>query len=442
MSMHPDKTSGGHVKGESKRILILTADAGFGHRSAANAIAAALHELDSSAQVHVVNPQEHPRAAKLLRDSQSDYDRIVREAPELYQFGYTATDQTIPSKVMESAVVLMLYEALRDTLKAYDPDTIILTYPLYQAPLNALFRLNGRKAALITVVTDLISVHRIWFHDVVDRLVVPTEEVRELAIKSGVREDKVRVIGIPVNPQVSKDEGAKPDLRARLGWRSDPSPFDPSTSSGQASAQGGSGQALTTILAIGSRRTPRLAEMLRGLNHSGLPIQLVVSAGGDDDLYRELKRTEWHAPAHLYKFVDQMPAFMHASDLIICKAGGLITTESLACGLPLVLIDVIPGQEEGNARFVTDGGAGVIAQSPLDVLEWVCDALQDHGKLLEQYSTNARKLGKPRAAYDIAQMALTAAEVSVWWREEGLPDPNKLTAEELRQMLARFNIAT
>ncbi len=404
-----------------RRILILTADAGFGHRSAANAVADALRELAGDrAQVDVVNALDHPRVPRLLRDSQTDYDRLVKQAPELYELSYIATDQPITSWIFENAIILMLYEALRDTLNTYDPEAIVNTWPLYQAPLSALFRLNGRSAALITVVTDLVSVHRVWFNNASDRLIVPTQEAYDLAIKSGMREDKVRLIGIPVNPALSKDEGPKDALRARLGWRPD----------------------LTTILAIGSARVAKLGEMLHGLNHSGLPIQLIVSAGGDDDLYRELQATEWHVPTHLYHFVDRMPTFMHAADAIICKAGGLITTESLACGLPMILVEVLPGQEEGNARYVVEGGAGVIAESPLDVLQHVCHWVQAEGAELARYAAQARRLGKPRAAYEVAQMALTAAEISVRWREEGLPDPNDLSPQVLREMLNRFGVSS
>ena len=58
------------------------------------------------------------------------------------------------------------------------------------------------------------------------------------------------------------------------------------------------------------------------LNHAGLQLQFVLVAGGDEDLYARFKATEWHSVTQIYNYTDQMPQFMHASDLIIGKAGG------------------------------------------------------------------------------------------------------------------------
>ena len=119
-----------------KRILILTADAGFGHRSAANAVAAALAELyGDQCQVDIVNPLEDKHVPTFLRDSQSDYDRIVREIPQLYRIGYDASDATVPSFIASRALTVLLYETMCDVVTAYRPDVILTTFPLYQEPL-------------------------------------------------------------------------------------------------------------------------------------------------------------------------------------------------------------------------------------------------------------------------------------------------------------------
>jgi 1,2-diacylglycerol 3-beta-galactosyltransferase len=407
-----------------KRILILISDAGFGHRSAANAIEAALKQADPGLHVDIVNPLTHDKVPKLLRDSQEDYDRMVRESPQLYQLGYTATDQTVPSTMMDSALTMMLYEPLRDMLNQHEPDAIINTFPLFQAPLGALFRMNRRRVPMITVVTDLISVHKIWFNNTVDDLVVPTDEVRQLALKAGVDEDKIHVFGIPVNPSLGEATLDKAGMRRQLGWRDD----------------------LTVFFAVGSTRVPGLISMLRGLNHSSLPIQLVISAGNDESLYEQAKNTEWHVPTTVYKYVKNMPDMMCAADVLVCKAGGLITTEALACGLPLALVDVIPGQEQGNAQFVVEGGAGVVADDPLELLEYCFHWLQQDSATLKQCAERARKLGRPSAAMDVARLALQAADETARAKQDSLKqaehDANDLSVHELRQMLRKFGISS
>jgi 1,2-diacylglycerol 3-beta-galactosyltransferase len=373
---------------KTKRILILTADAGFGHRSAAKAIAAALQEAHrDDCAVEVINPMEDERVLGILRNSGADYDRIVQEMPGFYEFGYDLSDARLTSAMIDGALAVMLFNVMRDVVRRYQPDSIVAPYPLYQAPLGAVFAINGSRVPLLTVVTDMGPVHRIWFHEAADLCLVPTPAVRDQAIEYGLSPDRVRITGIPVHPDLASETRTQSAIRAELGWQPD----------------------LTTVLATGSKRVGHLSSILRALNHSGLPLQLAAVAGGDDELYQQFQSTEWHVPAHVYKFVDNMPTLMHAADCIICKAGGLIVTESLACGLPLLLVDALPGQEAGNADYVIQGGAGELGQGPVEGLEIIYHWLDRGGELLAQRARNAKRLGRPRAAFDIAELAWEAA---------------------------------
>jgi len=398
-----------------KRILVLTADAGFGHRSAADAVVAALCETyGDTISVEIVNPLDSKHVPSFLRESQADYDRIVREMPDLYRFGYRASDATVPSTVVESALTVMLFEVMHEVVRHHRPDAIVTTYPLYQAPLGAVYAINRRYIPLLTVITDLVTVHRIWFHDAADLCLVPTSYVRDLALKYGIPPDRIQVTGIPVRPDLVRGDRDPAAVRAELGWRPD----------------------LTTALAVGSKRVGHMPDVLRALNHSGLPLQLVAVAGGDDDLHRQLESTEFHLPAYVYNFVKNMPELMHAADWIICKAGGLIVSEALACGLPLVLIDVLPGQETGNAAYVVDGGAGEHAESGIAALEVMYHWLDRDGALLAERARNARRLGRPRAAHDVAEYARQAAERGPVTKSA----PGILGRPKLIELLTRFGI--
>jgi 1,2-diacylglycerol 3-beta-galactosyltransferase len=375
--------------GKPKKILVLTADAGFGHRSAALAIKAALEvNYGGDCQVEIVNPLEDKRTPFFLRDSQTDYDRIVRNSPELYRLGYGATDAPIPTVIMESTLTILLFEVLRDLIFQVRPDVIVSTYPFYQAPLDAIFKVYRDVIPLFTVITDLVDVHRIWFSNAVTGCMAPTVQVKNQAIASGLPAEKVHITGIPVHPNVIRDDRPKEVIRTELGWRSD----------------------LPTVLVVGSRRVERISETLEVLNHFGRPLQLAVVAGKDDALFEELQKIEWHQPVHLYRFVENMPVLMRAADAIVCKAGGLIVTESLACGLPMILIDIIPGQEMGNAEYVLKGGAGDLARSQMDTLYTLAHWFSNDGEILKERSRAANLLGNPNSAYQVAELLWQTAQ--------------------------------
>lgn len=379
-----------------KRILILTADAGFGHRSAAIAVEAALKmKYENQAHIDIVNPLNDKRTPFLLRESQSDYDKIVRNAPELYKFGYDVSDATVASVMMETVLTIMFWEIMRDLLRKYRPDAIFSTYPMYQAPLTAIFSVFRTFVPLLTAITDLATVHRLWFNAHVDKLLVPNELVSDLGVSYGVPQKNIRITGIPVHPAIAQEKRSKDEVRATLGWRTD----------------------LKTILAVGSRRVNDLMEILNVVNHFGAPLQLAVVTGKDADMYTDLQNMVWHIPIHLYNFVTNIPEMMRAADLIISKAGGLIVTESLASGLPMMLIDVIPGQEEGNQEYVVSHKAGIYAGSPMDALVALAHLFDDDCTLLNECSQNARGLGRPHAAVEAADLIWAAAQQGLIHKE-------------------------
>lgn len=375
---------------EQKRILILTADAGFGHRSAANAVAAALHELYGSAcEVEIANPLDDKRVPAVLRNSQDDYDKLVTAAPKLWSLGYELSDGVAPAAVVDSALTVLLFEALYRLVNRVRPDTIVTTYPMYQAPLLGVATIRRRYIPLITVITDLVQLHAIWFSAAADLCLVPTEAARDLAIKHGLPPGKVEITGVPVDPRLRQRPDDIGHVRRELGWDPD----------------------LATALVVGSKRVGHVREVLRALNHAMLPLQLVVVAGGDEALYADLQATEWHLPVQVHNFVDHLPQMMHAADCILCKPGGLIVSESLAAGLPIVFIDTLPNYELANAEYVIEHGAGAWARDPVETLVTLYHWLDDGGAQMAQHAAQARRLGRPRAAYDVAARAWAAAQL-------------------------------
>lgn len=365
-----------------KRILILTADAGFGHRSTANALAEAFaRRYGAAAAVTIVNPLDEPGAPPLMRSAESDYDKLATQWPGFYKLGYRMSDLAMTTSVTEMTYVLLMYDIIARLMKQHRPDAVVVTFPTYQYPVAAYRRLSGTHTPLATIVTDLGSLQKMWFTPSADLCLVPTPIAAELALERGLDPETVHVTGLPVNPALA-DAPPKAEARAALGWPT----------------------GKFTVLAVGSKRVERLDQFINVLNHSGFDIHLVAVAGGNDELHARLLAAEWHIPATVYNFVSDMPALFHAADCVLSKAGGLIVTESLACGLPLLLMQVIPGQETGNAALVTREAAGALTTDPLLLLETLADWLADGGRLYRERVANARRLGRPQAAYHAADL--------------------------------------
>jgi 1,2-diacylglycerol 3-beta-galactosyltransferase len=398
----------------TKRVLILTADMGFGHRSAANAVAAALQRMHGQeCVVEIVNPLDDEHTPAILRDSQEDYDKLVRDMPDVYRLRYHFSDSTVPNAIVENALTVMLFKILRDLVLRYKPDVVVSTNNLFLAPVSAVITVMDLGIPAFTVITDLVDLHIAWFHDGADMILLPTREARAQALKNKVAKEKLVVTGIPVHPALAEETRTPAEIRQMMGWQPD----------------------LTTVLVVGSKRVNNLEGVLHVLNHSGLPIQMPIIAGGDVDLYQSLLATEWHRPAYLYNFVENMPDFLRAADCIISKAGGMIVTESLACGLPMLLVDVTPGQEKGNAEFVVRNDAGKLGHTPIEALEILCHWLENDRAVLDEVRDNAQRVGRPQSAYTAAELIWSAAQ-----------NPSRVSADrpamlpKLLEMLSSFGI--
>ena len=372
----------------TKYILIFTSDSGYGHRSAANSVSAAmqlLHPLD--AHTEIINPAFLVDAPKVFQYSELHYDDHVRYTPLWYQFTYEICDSRAASSIVEKAIGLTLYRSIERVLNENKPDVILNTNLIYSEPIGAALSATGRKIPYYTVITDLADVHALWFNSHPDHYFVASEAVKQQALACHIPEKCITVSGIPVNPLYSRiKKSGKMDLRRQLGLRED----------------------LPVILAVGSRRVNQIMKYLQPLNQLNLPFQVI--AGGDESLYQKMVNHTWNFPIRLLNFVNNMAEWMGAADLLLTKAGGLIVSEGLAAGLPIVLIENIPGQEEGNVRHVVENKAGVEIKNQASYLHTMNDLLQPASAQLAIMAENARKIGHPQAALTIAERLWQATE--------------------------------
>jgi 1,2-diacylglycerol 3-beta-galactosyltransferase len=368
--------------GAVKHILLLTADAGFGHRRTAEAVKEAFDELyGDECETIIANPMQAPDAPSIMRRLEGGYDSVVTEEPTFYALAYYAVGAPIVADLVQTVTSSLLNDALESLILTHKPDAIVMTYPAYAKSAVNAFAKAGRSVPLCVVVTDLVDVHPMWFNPEVDCTFVPTGAIHRQAVDSGIPAERVKITGLPVHPAFAHELREPPAIRGALGWKPD----------------------MPTALIVGSARSRQIVDIARLLDQSGLPLQIVVVCGGDEETEQQLRAQRWRGVVHIYGLVNNMPEMIHAADFLISKAGGVIVSESLACGRPLVLYEALPGQEVGNVRYVTANGAGEWSPGPIGALATIYSWLANDGEKLKKAQAAAKRIGRPRASYEIAE---------------------------------------
>ena len=368
---------------ESPRILIIMSHTGGGHRSAALALQEALFQLAPRAQITVADifarlPFPLSRVGEL-------YEPIVQYSQGLWQLLWDLTQSPEKAKQLIKVIAPLARPALRELLREQCPDVVVSVYPLCVHALAQARRDLEFPIPQITVVVDLVNIHPTWGCPTVDYCTVPTETARQQVLRYGVPAERVRLLGLPVGLHFGTCQREKEALRARLGLEPD---------------------LWTLLLMGGAEGVGPLFEVARALDEADLPLQLLVVTGHNERLRHEMAAVSWRKGVHPFGFVERVWELMGASDLLLTKAGPGTICEGLNAGLPILIIDALPGQEAGNADYVVSHGAGLLITSPKALVAALQELLVSEGERLEEMRTRAQELAKPRAALDIAQLTL------------------------------------
>jgi processive 1,2-diacylglycerol beta-glucosyltransferase len=367
-----------------KKILIFTAGFGEGHNTAARNIQAGIEFLEEE--------EAHVEVIDLFDSCYGKFNDFVRKAylnainntPLIWQGIYAMLDHT---NLVEKnlAALTRLRQALDQLLHESQPDVVISTYPVYNYLIEEIYRERPRHFTQVTVVTDSISVNSLWYRSTSDYYLVPNEETAEVFRGVGIKDDKLRVLGFPVQLAFihQQDLAPLPDL-----------------------AHGGRPRVLYLINS-GKKKAPKVIEQL--LSHPNW--DLTIAVGRDVKFQKEITALVQGQEARVtvLGWTSKVPELMMTHHAVISKAGGATVQEAIAACIPMIVNQVVPGQEEGNYELLKRINAGALAQKSKDIESWLDRAFADGGQLCTLWRQNLQKVSKPDSTLQIARFILEQA---------------------------------
>lgn len=368
-----------------KKILILTAGFGDGHNAAARNVREALEQ--SSPEVEVTVADLYERSYKKLNSiAKKAYLGAVRYAPQLWAGFFKLADRS--PWLTDGRGLAGLQKNLAQLIEETQPDCVVSTYPAYGQLIESLYRDHcERPFRFVTIITDARAVNSLWYRAGSDRFVVCDEETAEILRENGVEKNSIAALGFPVSPMFAvpqKDLPKRPSL----------------------------GTPLRVLYAIntGKKKCGKAIDRLLEIPN----VELTVSVGRYSDLKEKLARRaqENDGRLHLLGWTNQMPQLLMRSHVVIGKAGGASVQEAIAAKCPMIINQVIPGQEEGNANIILDSNIGAVAGGDKEVASWVERLAEDGGELWTQWRNQLEKVSRPDATSRIAQLVLDECDVA------------------------------
>ena len=372
-----------------KKILIFYGSYGGGHLSAARSIKEYINLNYKDYQIEMVDCSEYINKA-LNKVTTKAYSDMAKSAHWIWKKVYYSAEKG-PIAKMNDETQKILSIKLNKLLQEYNPDLIISTHPFASHMCAILKRKKKINCRIATIITDYAP-HSQWlmYPVYIDYFFVAHDGMKEDLINRGIKESQIKVTGIPLSNR----------FLAHYDKENILSEFELS-------------QDKKTILFFAGGEQgfgkDKVFNMLKSIIENFPNLQIIAISGKNDKMKKQfdelVEETNSISNVKIIKYTNKIPELMSISDLVITKPGGLTTTESLASGLPIIVINPIPGQEEENAEFLEKKGVGIWLKKNDKIEEELYKILNDPEKL-QHMKINARLLAKKNSTRDICETLL------------------------------------
>lgn len=354
------------------KVLIISVKAGYGHHSTSKALIECFEKRGIKSDMLDTFDYISPVLSESI---DKGYQFSSKNLPELYGKAYDVLDKRTekykafaPISIISKMVSHKLFEYIKD----YNPDAIIAPHSLACMAITCLKQKNEITCPTIGIVTDF-TVHPFWESTDMDYYVTPDAVLNNQMRKKGIKDDKILPFGIPIRDKFFEKQD-KSQMRNKLKVANMP----------------------TVLFMMGSMGFGDMAKQLEEIDEMDLDFQILCVCGNNEKMKSEIDQRRWIHKVVTFGFVDNVNELMDASDCIVTKPGGLTTSEFLAKGLPAVIMNPIPGQEDRNMEFLVNNGVAVMATQTFGIDEALYQILTNTWRL-DLMQQAAQHLAKPNS---------------------------------------------
>ncbi len=370
---------------DAKNILVLYITERSGHHSAALAIKKGFEVKDPQSKVICVNAFKYafPFAERLIHRI---YLAVIQKFPIIWESMYDNPMLVGGSRGIKKWIHHLAIKRLISLIKRFEPGAILCTQAFPCGIVAEYKKACRSNIPLIGVLTDFAP-HSFWVYDEVDAYVVPCNETKDMLTGKGVAEEKIKVLGIPIDPKFAMPLDRK-ELFANFGLNPE----------------------IPVVMVMGgSHGLGPIKEVLHTLDNGPRPLQIIVVCGINVRLYNWVIATAFKNRVLTFKFSDAIDRLMTLSSLIITKPGGITTAEALAKQLPMIILNPIPGQEARNTQVLLKNGAALKVDRSnelLPAIEKVLEKPREGGGILSIFNQR-HDLSRPDSSVEIAEFVLS-----------------------------------
>jgi processive 1,2-diacylglycerol beta-glucosyltransferase len=377
------------------RVFVCYADTGGGHKYAAEAVKTAIKELvekdPDSPPVEVIIESVVRKTNFLNHLFVELYNYLLRHHQNWMKYYFWFIELIKPNQTMLGYKACQKY--LNSLLARVKPSIIVSVHPMVNHYMALALKDAGiaDKTKLIVVLTDPSAVlWSGWACPDAELTIAPNDLARNSLIELGIPSNRIRTIGMPIEPKFVRPAPVKKEDSLKL------LELDPTR--------------LTVLLSGGWSGGGAVRNIYQALQRVQRPIQVIVLCGHNEALLARMKQEKEQSslPTVVLAYTESLSQLMSICDLLVTKGGGLTTFEAVARRLPMaidLLTEPMP-QESGTVDMLIEANLAKPLRKAEDIVP-IVESLQVVEDRESQALPSEHNLDRTDAIYEIAQTILS-----------------------------------